>query len=198
MFIRLSKSQTSELVKVYLVEGYRDENGKTKQRIIKSYGNLHELQAKDPDILIKLKEEAKKIPKNAVKITLNLSDSNTKKEKDKNYGYFFLEKIYEDLKISEFIKHYNSKSKRKYNLNEILKLLVYGRILNPASKKATVEHQNEYFEPFDVTLDSVYDSLTVFNELPQPISYSKTISLSLIVFGSIVIKMGSNSPVKVA
>jgi transposase len=171
MFIRLSKSQTSELVKVYLVEGYRDENGKTKQRIIKSYGNLHELQAKDPDILIKLKEEAKKIPKNAVKITLNLSDSNTKKEKDKNYGYFFLEKIYEDLKISEFIKHYNSKSKRKYNLNEILKLLVYGRILNPASKKATVEHQNEYFEPFDVTLDSVYDSLTVFNELKEDLQF---------------------------
>ena len=34
MYIRLSKSNSAKFTKVYLVEGYRDENGKSKQRNI--------------------------------------------------------------------------------------------------------------------------------------------------------------------
>ncbi|QUH25759.1 hypothetical protein HZR23_08835 [Serpentinicella alkaliphila] len=89
MFIRVTKSPTAKYKKVYLVEGYRDENGKSKQRIIKCYGNLEELEANDPDILQKLKDSAKLITKNQVNLTLNLSDSNDDMEIDKNYGYFF-------------------------------------------------------------------------------------------------------------
>ena len=59
MYIRLSKGSTGKFTKVYLVEGYRDENGKSKQRIIKKYGNLEELQKKDPNILGKLKSWSK-------------------------------------------------------------------------------------------------------------------------------------------
>ncbi|MCD6434933.1 MAG: IS1634 family transposase [Clostridiales bacterium] len=171
MYIRLSKGNTSKFTKVYLVEGYRDKNGKSKQRIVKKYGNLEELEAKDPNILIKLKAEAKKIVRNEVKITLNLSDSNTDKEKDKNYGYFFLEKIYKELGIMDFIKKYNFESKHKYDINKILKLLVYGRILNPTSKKTTLDHQDEYFEPFNEDLKSVYRSLSKFNELKEDLQF---------------------------
>ncbi|TCO78953.1 hypothetical protein EV214_1031, partial [Marinisporobacter balticus] len=126
MYIRLSKGNTAKFTKVYLVEGYRDKNGKSKQRIVQCYGNLEELESDDPDILAKLKAEAKKTPKNEVKITLNLLDSNSDKEKDKNYGYFFLEKIYKELGITDFIKRYDFETKHKYNLDKILKLLVYG------------------------------------------------------------------------
>jgi len=171
MYIRLSKGSTGKFTKVYLVEGYRDENGKSKQRIIKKYGNLEELQKKDPNILDKLKAEAKKIPKNTVFVELNLNELNLNMEKDKNYGYFFLEQIYKKLEIDTFLKKISSKSNYKYDLNEIMKLLVYGRILNPASKKTTVKHQDEYFEEFNVTLDSVYDSLTEFNEIKEDLQF---------------------------
>ena len=52
MFIRLSKSKTTKFTKVYLAEGYRDENVKSKQRIIHCSSNLEELEAKDPDIYV--------------------------------------------------------------------------------------------------------------------------------------------------
>lgn len=165
MFVRVTKSPTAKFSKVYLVEGYRDENGKSKQRIVKCYGNLEELEAKDPDILIKLKAQAKKIPKNAVNITLNLSDANSEMESDQNYGYFFLEHLYNELEIPEFLNKYPFISKHEFDLNKILQLLVYGRILNPCSKKATVEHQEEYFEPFQLTLDSVYSALSKLDEI---------------------------------
>lgn len=169
MFIRVTKSPTSKFSKVYLVEGYRDKNGKTKQRIIHRYGNLEELEAKDPDILAKLRAEAKNMPKNEVKIAINLSELNTEQEPDKNYGYFFLESIYKQLEIDKFIKSYPFETKHQYDLDEILRLLVFGRVLSPASKKRTVEHQKEYFDEFDVDLKSVYRSLSKFSEMKLPL-----------------------------
>ena len=163
MFIRLSKGNTAKFTKVYLVEGYRDENGKSKQRIIKSYGNLEDLEKEDPNILEKLRAEAKLITKNQVNITLNLSDTNDDMAFDKNYGYFFLENLYGQLGISEFLKRNIKKGKKSFDIKETFKLLVYGRILNPASKKATFESQDKYFEPFNVTLDSIYESLYLMN-----------------------------------
>ena len=165
MYIRLSKGNTAKFTKVYLVEGYRDENGKSKQRIIKSYGNLEDLEAVDPDILEKLKLEAKGIKKNEVKITLNLSDTNTDTYKDKNYGHFFLDSIYRTLGITDFIKNYEFERNFKYDLDEILRLLTFSRILDPMSKKATVESQDTYFEDFNVDLKSVYKSLSNLSEI---------------------------------
>ncbi|MBN4067862.1 IS1634 family transposase [Alkaliphilus transvaalensis] len=160
MFIKLTTSKKSKYTKVYLVEGYRDENGKSKQRTIKKYGNLEALKLKDPNILDKLKAEARNMKKNEVIVTHNLLKSNSKQEKDKNYGYFFLDSIYKNLAITEFLESYNFETKFKYDLDEILKLLTFSRILNPMSKKATVENQDAYFEAFNVDLKSVYKSLS--------------------------------------
>lgn len=167
MYIRLSKSNSAKFTKVYLVEGYRDENGKSKQRTIKCYGNLEELQAKDPLILDKLKEEAKQVPKSLTSLSINLNEKNDSIEFDKNYGYFFLESIYNKLKISDFIGEIFKASKLKYNLDEALKLLVFSRILNPTSKKSTLENQKNFFNPFDLNLDSIYDSLGKFNQIKE-------------------------------
>jgi transposase len=165
MYIRLSKGNTAKFTKVYLVEGYRDENGKSKQRVIHSYGNLEELEVKEPDILNRLRLEAKTINKNEVKVTLNLSDLNSDTKKDKNYGYFFLDSIYKNLAIRDFIESYNFETKFKYDLNKILRLLTFSRILNPMSKKATVENKDMYFENFNVELKSVYKSLSNLSEM---------------------------------
>ena len=167
MYIRLSKGNTAKFTKVYLVEGYRDENGKSKQRIIKSYGNLEELEAKDANILQKLKDEAKLMTKNQVNITLNLSDSNEDMKSDQNYGYFFLERLYEDLEISRFFKKKARETKHTFDLDKIFQLLLYSRILNPMSKKATVKNQSKFFEPFNVTLDSVYESLSMMEGIKE-------------------------------
>ncbi|QUH26382.1 hypothetical protein HZR23_12020 [Serpentinicella alkaliphila] len=167
MFIRVTKSPTAKYKKVYLVEGYRDENGKSKQRIIKCYGNLEELEANDPDILQKLKDSAKLITKNQVNLTLNLSDSNDDMEIDKNYGYFFLERLYNELSLPQFFKSQMRKRKHVFDLNEVFQLLLYGRILKPASKKSTFENKDEYFESFKVTINSIYESLSLMKDIKE-------------------------------
>ena len=167
MYIKITKSPTAKFTKVYLVEGYRDENGKSKQRIIKSYGNLEDLEKDDPNILQRLKDEAKLMTKNQVSITLNLSDSNDVMDFDRNYGYFFLERLYKELEISNFFKKNIKKRKQSFDIDKIFQLLLYGRILNPASKKATFETQNRYFEPFNVTLDSIYESLSLMKDIKE-------------------------------
>lgn len=164
MFIKVTRSKKSK-AKVYLVEGYRDENGKVKHRTIYCYGNLEELELEDPDIIAKLKIKAKNMPKNEVVMTHNLLAPNSHQEKDKNYGYFFLDGIYKNLDITDFVKNYKFETKFKYNLDEILRLLTFGRILDPMSKKATVENLDSYFEEFNVDLKSVYKSLSNLSEI---------------------------------
>jgi transposase len=51
----------------------------------------------------------------------------------------------------------------EYNVNSIMKLLVFSRILAPASKKKTFENKDWYFENFDFTLDDIYHCLTFAN-----------------------------------
>ncbi|GHV42168.1 hypothetical protein FACS1894187_24280 [Synergistales bacterium] len=48
-------------------------------------------------------------------------------------------------------------------MNNIMKLLVFLRILAPLSKKKTFENKDIYFENFDFTLDDVYRCLTFIN-----------------------------------
>ena len=161
--------------KVYLVEGYRNKDNKVRHRTIKCYGNLKELEADDPNIIDKLKKEAKVLTKekkqesdmteNEVKITHSLLKKNSDQEKDKNYGYFFLENIYNALEISEFLKSFSFEKNHRFNIDEILKMLIFARILNPESKKKTFEKRDEYFKPFKCALNSVYRSLTQMDEI---------------------------------
>jgi transposase len=167
MFIKLSKSGNFQ--NVYLVEGYRDKDGKVKHRTIKKYGLLHELEAQDPDILEKLKHAAKTLDNdeigNLINLSINLASSNDQASNPLNYGHFFLEGIYNSLNIDDFIKKESSKYKFEYDFNEILKLLVISRILNPASKKETYENKYKYFHDFNFSLDDLYRSLDVVDDI---------------------------------
>ena len=171
MFIKVSGK------KVYLVEGYRNKDNKVRHRTIKCYGNLKELEADDPNIIDKLKKEAKVLTKekkqesdmteNEVKITHSLLKKNSDQEKDKNYGYFFLENIYNELEISEFLRNFSFEKNHRFNIDDIMKMLVFARILNPESKKKTFEKRDEYFTPFRCALNSVYRSLTQMDKIKE-------------------------------
>ena len=56
-FIKTIKNREGK-VHVYLVEGYRIGD-KVKQRTLKKYGILEQMQKEEPDILNRLKKEAK-------------------------------------------------------------------------------------------------------------------------------------------
>lgn len=161
MFIATTKSPSTGRVSVYLKEGYRDKEGRVKHRNLKFYGFLDELEKDDPNILEKLRKEAKrKTLEDSPLFKLNIDLNQITNKTSKNIGYIFLESIYNELSIPSFIKDYSNSYNFNYDLNDILKLLVFSRALNPSSKKKTFENKGNYFfELNDFNLDDIYRSL---------------------------------------
>lgn len=64
----------------------------------------------------------------------------------KNIGYFFLQKIYDELAISSFFKNVSKNLRITYDPNLVTRFLTYARILEPDSKLGTFDHFNRYYE----------------------------------------------------
>lgn len=67
----------------------------------------------------------------------------------------------EELGLNSFFASYKSYSKIQFDVYGFAKLLIFGRLLNPASKSATVKQNEDYYEPIlsDFNPDNVYDTL---------------------------------------
>ena len=160
LFIKKYKYKSG---KIYcsIVDGYR-VNGKVKHNVIQKYGYLNELEEKYGDAdkflnneLIRLKKE------NNSKFTFkgDMNQDNDFEDDTFNIGYSYLKKLFQDLDISSILKEKQYSSKIEYSLSKACELLTYSRIINPGSIKYTYEHKNQFFEPFDLSLDDLYRSL---------------------------------------
>jgi transposase len=84
----------------------------------------------------------------------------------KLYVHKFLERIFEELGMRDFFSSYKGFTKIEYDVYGFAKLLVFGRLLNPASKIATTRQNDDYYEPMltDFNPDNVYDTLDFIAE----------------------------------
>ncbi|MGN1297742.1 MAG: IS1634 family transposase [Clostridia bacterium] len=166
-----------------IVENYTVvENGKkkNKRKTIKNLGYLEKFDDGKPDFIKRMKNQLKSgelkidgIDSNEFRARAKLfnnayynSEQDTYKYLNpKNLGYFFLENIYNKLGIYDLLREIKSNSKIEYDLNGIVKMLVFGRILNPSSKKKTFENRNIYLTPVTTcnNLEDVYKTLDVLN-----------------------------------
>lgn len=165
-FIRTTTNKEGR-THVYLAESYRID-GKTKQRIIKKYGLLDDLEAEEPGILERLKREAKagSLTENTT-VHLSLDLLAPMNEPDKSYGWMVFDNLFEELRLSHVMKQV--KTKANYDLTKALKLLVFQRILNPTSKLATVEAQADLFGDWDLNINAIYRHLDTLNEVKNQI-----------------------------
>ena len=164
MFLKQSKSHN----RIYLsfVQGYRDENGKIKHRTIEKLGYLDDLKKQFDNPIEHFKNIAKE--KNNNEITeYTIKNLNTKtideNVNSKNLGYIILKKIYKELQVDNFLSNEQKNLKMQYDLNKIFELLIFSRILFPASKNETFNSKDVFFEKFDFSLKDLYRSLDYFN-----------------------------------
>jgi transposase len=151
-----------------IVQGYRDPvTKKVRHKTVKSLGYLDDLEKEyeDPSAHFKavVKEMNKKaaLEKEPVQISIDPQESITEDpDNRKNIGYTALSKLYHELGLHIFFYNHSRSFKSEFNTNNIMKLLVFSRILAPASKKKTYEGKGRYFENFDFSLDDVYRCLT--------------------------------------
>ena len=153
---------------VYLVEVYRDKS-KVKHRTIESFGQLEKLEKDNPNWFEEMKNKVKtgdyeQQEKKELVLRFNLEENITKIEK--NFGYKILDDIFNELKIKEAVK---KEYKGKVNLIDILKLLVFERIINPQSKLATVNSQTELFGDWNFTQNDIYRALEKLEPLVEDI-----------------------------
>ena len=80
-----------------------------------------------------------------------------------------LKKVYQELGISELLEKKQKQLKINYNLDDILSMLIYMRILKPGSKKDAFENMDMLFENYDFSLDDLYRGLSHLTPLQDEI-----------------------------
>jgi transposase len=173
MYIRVTKAANGNTQKVYLVEGYRDEDKKIKQRIVRCYGELSKLQSAEPGVLARLRAEAKAMKQDSlIQLELDGFAKNSACGPVKNYGYIFLDRIFSRLGLRDFFEQVASERKFVYDLKDIIRLLTYSRILAPGSKKEAFEQRGIFFEDFDgLELEDIYRSLSVMDKIKDELQF---------------------------
>ena len=89
----------------------------------------------------------------------------------KLFSHILIEQIMKEIDLIELFSHYKSIYKIEFDLVGFVRLLVYGRLLNPASKIATVNQNNDYYQPI---IDNPYE-FNVYDSLDFVYKYRKTI-----------------------
>ena len=171
MYLKQTKTRNGRIY-LSITDGYYDKAKKTSRSVtVESIGYLDELVKiyDDPIAHFQKKVEQLKEEKKARKAPINFTFYDTDRlcvgdDLRKNFGYAALSKIYHELEIDKFLINRQRHSKEEYDANTIMKMLVYSRILAPASKKASYDNREWFFEKTDYSLDDVYRCLGFFNK----------------------------------
>ena len=171
MFLRKNTNKRTGRTYLAIVQGYRDKNGVSRSKTIKSLGYVDELEKQYEDPISFFTEEARKMDEQRLEEIAPLTFSfqkNTHIPKNsvnrRNFGYVALSKIYHELGIHTFFTNRQRHSNEKYDADTIMKMLVFSRLLAPASKKKSFEDRTRFFEKEDYSLDDVYRCLSLFSK----------------------------------
>lgn len=165
------KKKTEENGDIYLsiMEKYYDSSKKTaRERTVKGIGHVSELRKKYDDPIAHFTKYAKELTKKAKEekekaIKIDMTEKLEIGEKDtRNVGYGVFKFLYKELELDRFWNWKMRGRKMKFSTDQIYRLLVISRAMNPGSKKYTLENKDFFFEPFDgFSLDDIYNALDV-------------------------------------
>ena len=157
MLVRVSKTRDG-VEYAYIVEAYRDEQGRSRQRIIERHGRLDKLLQGDPEALDKLKARAKELTaqRQTRRGTITFDTAEPSDGAGAlNAGWWLAEAVLDRLGIERA-----TRAAAGGDVARILTLLVVSRVVWPCSKKAAVERAGLLLGgPTNVDLTRVYRAL---------------------------------------
>ena len=187
MYIDIFKNNGTEYIR--LRESYRTKTAEGKvairKRTICNIGPLSKFDDGEPNYLERLRESfrlgnplipelteytGKKPPMEKYIIRLQEGDPECVGH-PRLYSHVFLDKLLDELGLEDFFRSYKGFSKIQYDVLNFVRLLVYGRILNPDSKMATLEQNDDYYTPLLKNFNkyNVYDTLDFIYENKEKI-----------------------------
>lgn len=169
--MRLSITHTKNNTYFYMIKSYRD-NGKVKTKIVECLGNIEQVSQKangeEPVEWAKkyIAEKTLEEKENHATYYEKLVEGTPLNSEQKvfNIGYFFLSKLYHQLKLDKTCNEISKKYKFEYDLNSILSRLIYTRILEPCSKLSSLESAKKLVEQPNFELQHIYRALEVIAE----------------------------------
>jgi len=172
MYLKKSKRKNGRIY-LSIADGYYDpKKGYSRTKNIEKigYADAFTEQYADPiahfeEVVARMNAE-KKAEKQKITITID-PDETFDGNDGKNIGYAALSCIYHELEINKFFAYRQHGISSEYNLNAIMRLLVFTRLLSPGSKKKAFDEREWFFERCDFTLDDMYRSLTRFNKFRE-------------------------------
>ena len=172
MELKIGKSRGRDYLSI--VSRFWDRESKTaRTRTIQSLGYLDDLKKlyNDPlahfrQVVAEMNDKAAK-EKIAAHIVLDASARVVEADVRKNLGYLALSQIYHELGLQTFFSNHSRKFNSRFSTNNIVKLLVFSRILSPGSKKATYLARHRYFENMDFSLEDVYHCLSEMSTMAE-------------------------------
>ena len=172
MELKIGKSRGRDYLSI--VSRFWDRESKTaRTRTIQSLGYLDDLKKlyNDPlahfrQVVAEMNDKAAK-EKIAAHIVLDASARVVEADVRKNLGYLALSQIYHELGLLTFFSNHSRKFNSRFSTNNIVKLLVFSRILSPGSKKATYLARHRYFENMDFSLEDVYHCLSEMSTMAE-------------------------------
>jgi transposase len=170
MYVKPSRNKAGR-VYLSIVQGYRDDKGKVRNKVVRKLGYLDELEKEYDDPVTHFKTVAKQmtLDQTCAKVRTMELDGNKQLERGaanrKNYGHVVFSKIYHELEIDRFLKNARRHKNFEFNTDAIMRLLVFTRLLYPGSKRAAVLDKERFFDNFKFSLDDVYGALTHFDKI---------------------------------
>ena len=170
--MRLSKSKSKNSTNFYIIKDYT-RNKKRTTKIVEKIGNLNTIKklAGNTDYKKWLKEYVKKYnEKHMDKKEEIIIRKYIGKQIPKNVntlfdiGHLFLGKIYNGLKLNEICKDISNKYRFKFDLNDILSNLIYGRIIYPSSKLKTHQLSQNFLQAPKIKLHDIYRGLSYLSK----------------------------------
>lgn len=173
----------------YVQKSFRTETGKCSTKNIERLGTIDDLRKRFGD-----KDPIGEAKKYVAELTAAEKESNKKviveysptafiqknEQRSYNGGYLFLQKIYHELGLDYICKKLEKKHKNKYDLSEILSMLLYTRVLYPGSKLSSLEDAKRLIEQPSADIHQVYRALsllaTEFNEVQADV-YKRSLKL---------------------
>lgn len=162
----------NERMHLSIVDGYYDkQRGHARTVVIEKLGYLDELEKQYDDPIAFFTQRVQELKKQKAERNAPLTFTFSHADKislnttyRKNFGHVILSNIYHELEINKFLTSRQRSSNIEFDSNNIMKLLVFSRLLSPASKKKTFEESDSYFDKTNYTIDDVYRSLSFFNK----------------------------------
>jgi hypothetical protein len=183
--LRVTVSKSKNATILYLTKSVRI-NGKSTTKTVERLGSLEEVQARAGDMdamewakMYATKRTSEEKTGNCETIIkyqdYKLIDKGIRRSC--NAGYLFLQDIYYSLGLNKICDSISQKYKFDYDLNDILSMLVYSRIIAPGSKLSSLESAQRFLEQPKCELHQVYRALEVIakeNDLFQAELYKNS------------------------